>query len=316
MIELPAPTTESFAVPCAAALIVRTVGGVPCLLLQTRCKPGAGRENGLLELPAGKVREYESVFDTLRREVAEETGLTLTQIGGEAACRTGASLGYGVQTFQPYCVTQNLSGGYSILLTTFLCEAAGEPQGSSESHSPRWVPLTELQGLLDARPETFYPLHLGALRQYLAEQLATPHVFVYGTLKPGHRNAAWAAAVAQPQAQPATLGGAALHHLGAYPGLVFAETGGEVQGHLYTYPPAQMDAALARLDELEGYRAPGDAANLYHRELREVTLADGSVCTAWVYVYAQPLPEHSLLAGGEWQDDLPAPASLSEGGTP
>ncbi|WP_261664397.1 gamma-glutamylcyclotransferase [Deinococcus sp. Marseille-Q6407] len=301
---------ETFAIPCAAALITRVVNGVPCVLLQTRCKPGAGVENGLLELPAGKVREYEAVLDALRREVAEETGLTLTQVAGEADRWAGESLGYRIGTVQPYCVTQNLSGGYSILLLTFLCNAQGEPQVSSESHSPRWVPLTEVQALLDSQPEAFYPLHLGALWQYLAEALATPHVFVYGTLKPGLRNVAWASAVTEPQAQPAVLDGAALHHLGAYPGLVPAESGQRVQGCLYSYPPAQLGAVLAKMDELEGYRAPGDPANLYHRELRAVTLAGGEQRLAWTYLYARELPAGSYIPGGEWREYLPPPAAF------
>ncbi|GHG11556.1 hypothetical protein GCM10017783_24840 [Deinococcus piscis] len=137
------------------------------------------------------------------------------------------------------------------------------------------------------------------------------HVFVYGTLKPGHRNAAWASAVAQPQAQPASIGSAELHHLGRYPGLVFAETGEQVQGYLYTYPPAQLDAVLAKMDELEGYRGPQHPENLYTRELREVTLVDGTACMAWVYVYAQPLPPESLIEDGRWRDDLPVPQGES-----
>ncbi len=68
--------TETFAIPCVGALIRRTVEGRPCVLLQERRKPGVGIEDGLLELPAGKLREYENVFEALHREVHEETGLT------------------------------------------------------------------------------------------------------------------------------------------------------------------------------------------------------------------------------------------------
>ena len=297
--------TETFAIPCAAALIRREVAGQPCVLLQTRHKPGAGIENGLLELPAGKVREYESLFDTLRREVAEETGLTVTHIGGEAETWRDESLGYAVQTSEPYCVTQNLSGGYSILLSTFLCEAEGEARGSTESHSPRWVPLTEVLGLLDTQPEIFYPLHIGALRQYAARICAdVGHVFVYGTLKSGQRNAAWASAVAAPiSVQPATLCGFTLHHLGRYPGVL--PGGGEVSGELLTYPPEALGAALAHLDELEGYGGHNHPDNLFARELRRVTLPDSRTVTAWVYVYARPLHQPSPISGGVWQDDLP-----------
>ncbi|MFC6592212.1 NUDIX domain-containing protein [Deinococcus lacus] len=217
--------TETFAIPCVGAIILRTVAGLPCVLLQTRCKPGAGLENGLLELPAGKMREYEDLLATLRREVTEETGLTITVVSGERWA--GESLGYRVCTAEPYCVTQNLSGGYSILLLTFLCEVSGTAHASAESHGPHWLPLAQLAWRLEHSPQAFYPLHLGALRRLAAEWAATPLVFVYGTLQPGRRNAAWASAVAAPlEAQPATLEGFALYHLGAYPGIQAAAGAG------------------------------------------------------------------------------------------
>lgn len=163
---------ETFAIPCVGALIPRRVNGQACLLLQERRKPNIGVEDGLLELPAGKLREYENVFDALRREVQEETGLTVTRIRGEGEGFGREVLGYDIRTMTPYCVTQNLSGGYSILLSTFICEAAGEPRAQKgETAAPRWIPLQELRQKLEHQPETFYPLHLGALHKYLEEHL-------------------------------------------------------------------------------------------------------------------------------------------------
>ena len=37
----------------------------------------------MIEIPAGKVREYENMFTALRREVWEETGLNIIKIYGE-----------------------------------------------------------------------------------------------------------------------------------------------------------------------------------------------------------------------------------------
>lgn len=155
--------TETFAIPCVGALIPRVVDSRPCLLLQERRKPDIGVEDGLLELPAGKLREYENVFDALRREVQEETGLNVTRIRGEGEGFGREVLGYDIRTVTPYCVTQNLSGGYSILLSTFICEVEGE------TAAPRWIPLPELGQRLKHQPEAFYPLHLGALHKYLEE---------------------------------------------------------------------------------------------------------------------------------------------------
>lgn len=162
--------TETFAIPCVGALIPRVVDSRPCLLLQERRKPDIGVEDGLLELPAGKLREYENVFDALRREVQEETGLNVTRIRGEGEGFGREVLGYDIRTVTPYCVTQNLSGGYSILLSTFICEVEGEPRAQEgETAAPRWIPLPELGQRLKHQPEAFYPLHLGALHKYLEE---------------------------------------------------------------------------------------------------------------------------------------------------
>ncbi|GGM15827.1 NUDIX hydrolase [Deinococcus aerophilus] len=162
---------ETFAIPCVGALMVREVGGQPCVLIQERRKPGAGTENGLLEVAAGKVREYENVFDALRREVHEETGLRVTRIEGEEAAMTRTVNGYEVMSYAPFCTTQNLSGGYSILLHSFVCEAAGEPVSQSpEAGNFRWMPLGECRTALQDRPEAFYPLHIHALGLYLSKE--------------------------------------------------------------------------------------------------------------------------------------------------
>lgn len=163
-------TEELFAIPCIGALILRVLNGELFVLLQERRKPGIGVEDGLLELPAGKLREYENVFQALRREVREETGLQLTRIHGEAGTDRHSVLGYDVQAFTPYCVTQNLTSGYSILLSTFLCEAEGEPVAQAgETAAPRWTPLSDLAAMLAQHPDAFFPLHLPALRKVVKE---------------------------------------------------------------------------------------------------------------------------------------------------
>lgn len=160
---------ESFATPAAGAIISQEMGGVRCILLQTRQKPDGGGTNGLLEIPAGKIRAYENIYDTLRREVWEETGLTVTGIEGEELATASCCGGDQTISFRPYCITQNLSGAYSLLLCTFLCTAQGKLLDSSpESADLRWVPLPEARSMLAARPEAFFPMHRNALRRFLA----------------------------------------------------------------------------------------------------------------------------------------------------
>ena len=66
---------------------------------------------------------YENIFDALRREVWEETGLHLTQIQGEENSHSLDIVGNQTISISPFCITQNLSGAYSLLLHTFLCTA-------------------------------------------------------------------------------------------------------------------------------------------------------------------------------------------------
>jgi len=124
----------------------------------------------LLEFPAGKLQEYEDAFVALRREVYEETSLIITQIQGESNVYHREVLGYDVRTFLPYCVTQNMSGGYSILLNTFICEADGEPVAQvGETAAPQWWPISKLRLKFEREVEAFYPLHVNALGKYLEE---------------------------------------------------------------------------------------------------------------------------------------------------
>ena len=159
---------EVFAKPCVGALITKTMDDVGYILIQTRQKPDGDNTNGKIELPAGKIREYESVFDALRREVWEETGLRVTKIHGEAetvTVKTGEAV---TVSLEPYCVTQNLSGAYSIILLTFLCEAEGDLLvQTDESENIRWASVSEVKKLVEEHPERFFFMHLCALRKYL-----------------------------------------------------------------------------------------------------------------------------------------------------
>ena len=102
---------EITAIPGAGAIIEREENGVSYILMQERQKTGvSARENGLLEIPAGKIRAQESIFDTLRREVLEETGLRITQIMGEDAASAYEANGYTVVSFEPFSCSQNLEG--------------------------------------------------------------------------------------------------------------------------------------------------------------------------------------------------------------
>ena len=122
----------------------------------------------MLELPAGKIREYENIFEALRREVKEETGLSITKILGEDNQISNFIKGNEVISYTPYCITQNLSGAYSIILNTFLCEAEGELlTETNESQNIHWIKIEELKKILKNNPEKIFLFHINALQKYL-----------------------------------------------------------------------------------------------------------------------------------------------------
>lgn len=159
--------TEKFAIPAAGAIIEKKQDGIKYILLQERQKENGGLENGMLEIPAGKIREYENIFTALRREVWEETGLNLTGIQGEETCFSTVVNGYETISFCPFCTTQNLSGGYSIILQTFICSAEGDlVTETNETKNIRWETEVVIKAMIKDEPEKFYPMHINALKKY------------------------------------------------------------------------------------------------------------------------------------------------------
>lgn len=160
--------TETFAIPAVGAIIVKRVEDEEFILVQTRKKNNGDGLDGLLEIPAGKIREYENIFEALRREVWEETGLHITSIQGEDDSKLLDVCGNKTRMFSPYCVTQNLSGAYSLILSTFLCEAEGELlEQTNETENIRWISRDELKEIVDNSPESIFLMHVHALRKYL-----------------------------------------------------------------------------------------------------------------------------------------------------
>ena len=65
-----------------------------------------------------------------------------------------------------------------------------------------------------------------------------------------------------------------------------------------------VDAVLAVLDEIEGYRASEPDASLYRRVLAPITLDDGRVADAWAYFYNAPLGQAQRIESGDYRHHL------------
>jgi len=164
--------TERFQIPGVAAIIVKEALGIKQILIQERAKIDEPAERGLIEIPAGKIREYENIFDTLRREVFEETGLNVTTIVGKDSADIVQQRDYKVISVEPFYISQNMSGSYLKIITTFLCQVEGELVAKSdESENIRWIAIDDLRTLLLSQPEKFYPMSISVLKKYIGSQI-------------------------------------------------------------------------------------------------------------------------------------------------
>jgi len=159
---------ETFSIPGVGGIIEQIRGEKKYILLQERQKENAPEETGLFEIPAGKIREFENIFDCLRREILEETGLHVTEILGEKDANIININGYKVLNYNPFSCSQNLYGNYPIMVQVFICKVTGKLLAKTdEACNGRWIDLEELKLLLETKPTSFYPMHVDTLRKYI-----------------------------------------------------------------------------------------------------------------------------------------------------
>ncbi len=159
---------ELFSIPSAAGIIVKKVENENYVLIQERWKLGTESENGLIEIPGGKVREYENVYNCLRREIKEETGLRVIEIDGECDSTILETNGYKVLNYMPFSCSQNIAGTYPIMVEVFICKVDGEIiKETDESKNIHWISLYELNKLLNENNDKIFPMHNAVLKKYL-----------------------------------------------------------------------------------------------------------------------------------------------------
>ena len=117
---------EKFSIPGVGGILEKKIEMKDHILIQERWKEDFADEMGLIEIPAGKIREFENIFDCLRREICEETGLEIVSIEGEAGCDIIEENGYKVLNYKPFSSSQNLLGDYPIMVQIFICNVKGE----------------------------------------------------------------------------------------------------------------------------------------------------------------------------------------------
>jgi 8-oxo-dGTP pyrophosphatase MutT (NUDIX family) len=155
--------------PIVSAIIERERNGQVEILVQTRWKPGEdSKYSGAMEIPAGGIGPTENVYDALRREVYEETGLRVIGFRPDVQTRLHSQRGDAAFAFSPFCCQQETKGKPRIGFV-FVCRVEeGEPRPApGEVREIRWMNKDELREILTERAEEVFTFQLGALDFYL-----------------------------------------------------------------------------------------------------------------------------------------------------
>jgi 8-oxo-dGTP pyrophosphatase MutT (NUDIX family) len=156
-------------IPVISAIIERKHHGVTELLIQTRWKPKRDPQySGTLEIPAGWIDRYETVYDAVRREVFEETGLKVVNIFPDTKTKIHAIKNDGSFAFLPFCCQQQIKGGKPWIGFVFICTVEDkEPKAQQEEcRDVHWIKKSELKKIFEKTPEKIFTLQLGVLDYY------------------------------------------------------------------------------------------------------------------------------------------------------
>jgi len=149
----------------ARAIIEQESGEETEVLLQVAARPGSPPS---LELPGGRLEEFESILDALCREVFEETGLRVSHILGPTNQTLTEGADVAVECLTPFCVYQTVRGPIDSIGCFFRCQAEGELlQKGDGAYGHRWVRVSDLELKFGRAPEQFHWLTQGALLFYL-----------------------------------------------------------------------------------------------------------------------------------------------------
>lgn len=158
------------AIPVISVIIEREANGQKEILIQTRVSGYDKLFSGCIEIPAGKIERFESVYETIRREVKEETGLDVVEISPKEEKQLSVTNNKGTAVvFHPFCAQQLLKGNIPWVGFVFLCKVAeGEvKEAVGETKDVRWVTIPELRSLVEDRADEIFTLQLPVLEYYL-----------------------------------------------------------------------------------------------------------------------------------------------------
>lgn len=151
------------------AIIYREGEGAEEIVIQIRNKPGEPKR---WELPGGRIEKFESLTQALRREVKEETGLTVVEIEGESTRvdTVGIDPAFEVECIRPFAAYQTLQGSIDSVGVYFRCKAEGELlEHGDDTTQIRWIGMEELRAMFAADPLQFSAVDRAGIMFYLKQ---------------------------------------------------------------------------------------------------------------------------------------------------
>jgi 8-oxo-dGTP pyrophosphatase MutT (NUDIX family) len=165
------PDDFPFPVPIVSAIVERKRGKTTELLMQVRWKPKNDPVySGTFEIPAGSIELGESVYDALKREVFEETGLRVTGFRPDVRTKTHSQRGDEVFAFVPFCCQQQITGRARVGFV-FICsvEDAAPFAATDEVRDIKWMTTSAVRKLIEESPERMFTFQLPVLEFYLSQ---------------------------------------------------------------------------------------------------------------------------------------------------
>lgn len=161
---------SSLAIPVISAIVERETNNRKEILLQTRVAQYDKLFYGSLEIPAGRIERFENIYDTIIREVREETGLEVIEIYPKRANAMSENNKNGKAiVFQPYCCQQMLKGNIPWIGFVFLCKVNNGTlkPAEDETKNLHWVSVQKLKEIVEKSPDKIFTLQLPVLQHYL-----------------------------------------------------------------------------------------------------------------------------------------------------
>lgn len=154
-------------------IIERIVDGEIEILIQTRWKPDKDPVySGCIEIPGGGIEVFENIYDTIKREVYEETGLNVVEIKPDIKSQLYTPKNDAAFAFMPFCCEQQLKNGKPWIGFVFICQVENKTpiDQKSENKNVRWINKNEFQEIFTNSPEKIFTFQLGALEFYFNKE--------------------------------------------------------------------------------------------------------------------------------------------------